>query len=446
MRFSTLSRRTALRGLGASLALPTLDAMIPTGLRAADAVASPLRMAYVYLPNGVIIPKWNPTGEGKNWKPGKTLQSLEKVRNHVQVVSGLKQEKAQANGDGGGDHARATATFLTGTQARKTAGADIQAGISVDQIAASQLSGQTRLDSLQLGCDTVRKAGSCDSGYSCAYQFNFSWKSPTLPLAPEVNPRLVFEKLFGVEGTGEDVKSRELRMRHERSLLDYVLDDAKSMQKKLGYTDRLKIDEYLSAIRELEKKIESAEKFQASLPDSGSRPEGIPADYREHIAVMYDLLALAFQTDTTRIATFLVAHDGSNRSFPDIGVPEGHHHLSHHRRDQAKMDKLQKIDQFYVELFSGFLEKLKNTKEPDGSSLLDSSMIVFGGGIGDGDRHNHDDLPVILAGGGNGKLRTGRYLKAKEPVPMTNMYLSLLDKAGAKADRLGDSTGRFDLI
>ena len=330
MRLSTLSRRTALRGLGASLALPTLEAMIPTGLRAADSAASPLRMAYIYLPNGVIIPKWNPTGEGKDWKPGETMQSLTKVKDDIQVISGLKHEKAQPNGDGGGDHARATATFLTGAQARKTAGADIQAGISVDQIAAGQLSGQTRLDSLQLGCDTVRKAGSCDSGYSCAYQFNFSWKSPTLPLAPEVNPRRVFEKLFGVEGTGEDEKSRELRMRHERSLLDYVLDDAKSMQRKLGHTDRLKIDEYLSAIRELEKKIESAEKFQAALPDSAALPEGIPSHYGEHIAVMYDLLALAFQTDSTRIATFLVAHDGSNRSFPEIGVPEGHHHLSHH--------------------------------------------------------------------------------------------------------------------
>jgi hypothetical protein len=449
MSISPLPRRTFLRGLGASLSLPYLDAMIPAGARAAEkavASAAPTRMAYIYLPNGAIMPQWTPSGEGEKWELSPTLSSLKNVKDQLQVITGLMHDKAEANGDGGGDHARATATFLTGVQARKTSGADIRLGVSVDQEAARVIGKQTRLDSLQLGCDPGRKAGNCDSGYSCAYQFNFSWKSPTLPLAPEVDPRLVFEKLFGSTDSGEDAKSRGQRMRHESSLLDYVFEDAKSLQKTLGHTDRLKVDEYLSAVRELERKIENAEKFRASLPAGENRPDGIPREYREHVRVMYELMALAFQTDTTRIATFLVAHDGSNRSFSEIGVPEGHHHLSHHRKDAEKMAKLEKIDRFYVEQFAKFLEVLKTTKEADGRNLLDSSMIVYGGGISDADRHDHDNLPVILAGGGNGQLRRNRHLKTKEPVPMTNLYLSLLDRAGVKLDRLGDSTGRFDLI
>lgn len=408
--------------------------------------SGPLRMAYIYTPNGAIMDKWTPKQEGQDWQLSQTLAALKETKEDLQVITGLMHDKAEANGDGGGDHARATATFLTAAQARKTAGADIKLGISVDQVAAAQIGSQTRLDSLQLGCDPARKAGRCDSGYSCAYQFNFSWKSPTLPLAPEVDPRLVFEKLFGAPESKESVESRVRRTRHERSLLDYVYEDAKTLQGKLGHTDRLKVDEYLTAVREIELKIENAEKFRSSLPQNGMRPDGIPAEYREHIRVMYDLLALAFQTDTTRIASFLVAHDGSNRSFADIGVPDGHHHLSHHRRKPDKIAKLEKIDRFYVELFAGFLEKMKSIREPDGRNLLDSSMIVFGGGISDADRHDHDNLPVILAGGGNGQLRTGRHLVTERRVPMANLYLSLLDRAGVKADRLGDSTGRFDLI
>lgn len=452
MSDSPLPRRTFLRGLGAAtVGLPALDAMIPARSRAAEkaiaeAAAGPLRMAYIYTPNGAIMDKWLPEGEGSDWQLSPTLAPLKGVKQDLQVVSGLMHDKAEANGDGGGDHARATATFLTGVQARKTAGADIKLGVSVDQVAAEALGSETRIGSLQLGCDPARKAGRCDSGYSCAYQFNFSWKSPTLPLAPEIDPRLVFEKLFGAPNSKESLESQARRIRYERSLLDYVLEDAKSLQGRLGHTDRLKVDEYLSAVREVELKIEKAEKFQATLPPEEARPEGIPAEYREHIRLMYELLALAFQTDSTRIATFLVAHDGSNRSFADIGVPEGHHHLSHHRRDPKKMAKLEKIDKFYVEQYAAFLERMKATVEPDGRNLLDSSMIVFGGGISDADRHDHDNLPVILAGHGNGQLRADRHLKAKGRVPMTNFYLSLLDKAGVHADRLGDSTGRFDLI
>ena len=424
--------------------------MIPATSRAAEKAvaeaAQATRMAFIYTPNGAIMDKWTPRGEGNDWQLSPTLAPLKGVKEELQVISGLMHDKAEANGDGGGDHARATATFLTGVQARKTAGADIRLGVSVDQVAAEQIGSQTRIDSLQLGCDPARKAGRCDSGYSCAYQFNFSWKSPTLPLAPEIDPRLVFENLFGAPESKESAESRARRIRHERSLLDYVLEDARSLQGRLGHTDRLKVDEYLTAVREIEEKIEKAEKFRAALPPEETRPDGIPASYREHVAVMYDLLALAFQTDSTRLATFLVAHDGSNRSFADIGVPEGHHHLSHHRRDPKKIAKLEKIDLFYVELLAGFLEKMKATNEPDGRNLLDSSMIVFGGGISDADRHDHDNLPVVLAGGGNGQLRKGRHLKTSDRVPMANLYLSLLDRVGVSVDSLGDSTGRFDLI
>jgi hypothetical protein len=402
-------------------------------------------MAYVYTPNGIIMPQWTPQGSGSQWQLSQTLQSLEGVKKDIQVISGLAHDKAEANGDGGGDHARATATFLTGMQARKTAGADIQLGTSVDQVAVAAVKGKTKLDSLQLGCDTVRKAGRCDSGYSCAYQFNFSWSSPTMPLAPEIDPRLVFEKLFGSEFSKEDKASREKRIAHRKSLLDYLKEDAETYRRELGYSDAQKIDEYLQGIREVEQKIENSEKFAAQLP-KGEKPRGIPSDYRDHIRIMYDLMMMAFQSDSTRIATFLVAHDGSNRNFREIGVPDGHHGLSHHRDDKEKINKLQKIDKFYVDQFAYFLGRMKETKDHTGTSLLDQSMIVYGGGISDGNRHDHDNLPVILAGGGGGKLRKGRHIRANRQIPMTNLYLSLLDKFGTKADRLGDSTGRFDLI
>jgi len=443
---SPIQRRKFLRGIGATVALPTLECMLPETVAAAKKAEQATRMAFIYTPNGAIMDKWLPKGEGQNWELSPTLSSLKDVKNDIQVITGLEHDKANNNGDGGGDHARATATFLTAVQARKTAGADIRLGVSVDQVAAQQVGSRTKLDSLQLGCDPVRKAGRCDSGYSCAYQFNFSWKNATLPLPPEIDPRIVFEKLFGSkESRKESAESRARRMRHERSLLDFVMEDAKSLQHSLGRTDRQKIDEYLTAVRELEQKIENAEKFRAALPKT-NRPDGIPQVYRDHIRVMYDLMALAFQSDSTRIASFLVAHDGSNRSFAEVGVPDGHHHLSHHRRDEKKMAKIEKIDRFYVEQFAYFMNKMKSIKEPDGRNLLESSMIVFGGGISDADRHDHHDLPVILAGKGNGQLRPGRHLKTKQQVPMANLYLSLLDRVGAKADTLGDSTGRFDLI
>ena len=436
LNLSSGSRRHFLKGLGASVCLPALEIFGKT--------SSPIRMAYVYTPNGIIMPKWTPKSVGKDWQLPQTLQSLGRVKNDIQVITGLAHDKADPNGDGGGDHARATATFLTGRQARKTAGSDIQLGISVDQHAVRAVKGMTKLDSLQLGCDPARRAGRCDSGYSCAYQFNFSWSSPTMPLAPEIDPRLVFERMFGRDFSAGDKESRAKRLSHRKSLLDYVKEDAKSLQKNLGVADARKIDEYLNGVREVEKKIENAEKFRQQMPN-GKKPEGIPAAYRDHIRIMYDLMVMAFQSDTTRIATFLVAHDGSNRSFREIGVSDGHHQISHHRDDKAKIAKLEKIDKFYVDQFAYFMNRMKETKDHTGANLLDQSMIVYGGGISDGNKHDHDNLPVILAGGGGGSLRKGRHFRTRH-TPMTNMYLSMLDRFGVKLDRLGDSTGRFDLI
>lgn len=440
MKKQAIQRRAFLRGLGSVIALPSLELMAAT-----QKVSSPLRLAFVYTPNGAIMDQWRAKGEGRDWQMGAAMSGLKNVKNDIQVITGLAHDKAKANGDGAGDHARANATFLTGVQAKKTAGADIRNGVSVDQVAAAQVGHLTRLRSMQLGCDPARQAGRCDSGYSCAYQFNFSWKTQSLPLPPEIDPRLVFEQMFGSGDSKADAKSRARRARYDQSILDFVQDDAKSLQGKLGYSDRQKLDEYLTGVRELEMKISNAEKFAATLPKI-DKPKGIPVSYKEHIRLMYDLMVLAFQSDTTRIASFLVAHDGSNRNFKELGVGEGHHQLSHHRNDKVKIKKIEKIDRFYLDQFAYFIERLKATKEADGKSLLDHSMVVYGGAISDGNRHDHDNLPVILAGKGGGKLRAGRHLKTAQSVPMTNLYLSLLDKMGVQQDRLGDSSGRFDLI
>lgn len=426
------------------MALPTLEAMSLVSSFAASAGKPPVRMAFAYLPNGIIMEHWTPKAEGRDYELPRTLQSLAPFQKDMQVLTGLDHDKANPHGDGGGDHARANATFLTGAQAKKTAGADIRVGVSVDQVAAQQLAGQTRHASLELGCDVSRKAGRCDSGYSCAYQFNFSWKTESLPMPPEMDPRVVFERLFGSGVLGDSLKNREIRARYHKSILDFVTEDAKSLQAKLGRGDQEKLDEYLTGVREIERQIEHAEKFRQQMPDVNA-PSGVPDNFQDHIRLLYDLMATAFQTDTTRIATFLVAHDGSNRTFNNVGVSEGHHYLSHHREDKGKMDKLAKIDKFYVEQFAYFLGKLRSIKEGEGN-LLDNSMIILGGGHSDGNRHDHENLPVILAGRGGGSLQTGRHVNFGSK-PMTNLYLSMLDRMGVKGvDSLGDSTGRLENI
>ncbi|HXG48270.1 MAG TPA: DUF1552 domain-containing protein [Methylomirabilota bacterium] len=443
-----LPRRTFLKGLGTTMALPLFEAMSPlTSFASAvgtSAAGHPKRMAFVYIPNGANMADWTPRTMGKDFDLPYILEPLKPLQSEIQVLTGLAHDKAKPNGDGAGDHARASATFLTGCQARKTAAVDIKVGVSVDQIAAERVGKFTRLSSLELSCDRGRQTGACDSGYSCAYQFNISWKTESTPMPPEVDPRLVFERLFSNGVYGEVSESRARRERYQKSIIDFVLDDARSLQRKLGATDRRKLDEYLTAIRELEQRIERAERFATAHPDF-SKPDGVPQDYGEHIRIMYDLLALAFQTDTTRIGTFIVAHDGSNRSYPLIGVPEGHHDLSHHGNDEAKKQKIAKINRFHMEQFAYFLNKLKSMKEGEGS-VLDNCMIVYGGGIGDGNRHNHNDLPVLLAGRGGGTLRPGRHLRFDRDVSMTNLYLSMLDRLNVPAERIGDSTGRLDAI
>ncbi len=438
------SRRRFLRGLGTLMALPALEATAPFAARAAAAksggTALPLRMAFIYSPNGKNMAHWTPKKDGANYELSRSLAPLKEFQKDFQVISGLKHDKASANGDGGGDHARANATFLTGVQARKTSGADIKNGISIDQVAAQDIGQLTRLSSLELSCDEARRAGNCDSGYSCSYQFNLAWKSETTPLAPERDPKLAFERLFGGgTGTSDEEAARAKREFFNKSVLDFVMEDARSLQKHLGYTDKQKLDEYLSSVRDIEHRLTNADKFSKSMPDY-KKPTGIPQSYEEHIRLMFDLQVLAFQTDTTRISTFLLAHDGSNRSFPEIGVPDAHHGISHHQRNAEKLEKIAKIDEYYSEQFAYFLKKLKGIKEGNGT-LLDNCMIVFGGGISDPDRHSHDDLPVILAGGGGGTLKNGRHLRLREETPMCNLYLGMMDRMGVKTERFGDSTG-----
>ncbi len=445
---NTLPRRTFLRGLGATLALPLLECMIPKSARAAALgmtnSGAPRRMVFVYLPNGMDMENWTPKSTGALGDLPSILSPLAPVKSDIQVLSGLAHVQARALGDGAGDHARANACFLTGVHPRKTAGADIHAGISVDQVAALQVGKNTRLPSLEISCDTSNKqAGACDSGYACAYQNNISWRNETTPMPAIADPRLVFERLFGVEEDPDLAAGRALRESCRKSILDLVLDDARALQSKLGTTDRRKIDEYLTALRETEVGIEQHQKFQASQPRPNiAKPDGIPSDFGQHVKLMYDLLAYALATDSTRIASFMVLREGSNRAYPWLGINEGHHEISHHGGSAEKKAKIAKINQWHMEHFSGFLSKLKSMREGT-SNVLDNSMIVCGSAIADGDRHQHDHLPILLCGSGGGVLKTGRHFEYSNDTPMTNLFLTLIDHMGAKADRIGDSTGKL---
>lgn len=452
---NALSRRRFLRGLGVTLALPSFASLVrPQTAAAATGSATlattssgaPLRTAFLYIPNGVNVKEWRPIGEGTEFEFGPTMQGLKEFKNDLQVFTGFEHKNGWAGGDGPGDHARANATILTGARPKKTAGSDIRVGVSIDQFAAQHIGHQTRFPSLELSCDGARSSGSCDSGYSCAYQFNLSWRTETTPVAPENNPRLVFERLFGAGNHAERVAAYRERMERQRSLLDFVMEDARQLNKQLGGNDRRKLDEYLTGVREIEFRIQQTEKF-GELPDPGiASPSGIPGDYREHLRLMGDLMVSAFQTDSTRMATFLMAHDGSNRSFKDIGVTDGHHALSHHQSDQEKLDKIAKIDRFYIEQFAYILGKLRDTQDVDGKSLLHNTMLVYAGGLSDGNRHNHDDLPVIVAGHAGGRFTTGRHVMLDGKVPMTNLFLRMVSELGVNAESFGDSTGKLEIV
>jgi hypothetical protein len=444
-RPSRISRRTALRGLGVAIALPMLEAMRSGPLHAGSSARTdaPLRVAFVYVPNGVHMPDWTPRGHaGPGLDLPPILEPLRAVKEEVLVLSGLTLNPARALGDGGGDHARAMASFLTGRHPRKTDGADLRAGISVDQLAARAIGRATRFPSLEIGCEGGRNGGECDHGYSCAYQSNLSWQGESTPVAKQINPRLVFDRLFGAPPSAAAGSDPARADRRRKSVLDFVGEDTRRISQTLGAPDRRKLDEYLTGVRDIERRLDGARPMVSTSGATYRRPLSIPADYREHLRLMADLLALAFQCDLTRVATFVFANDGSNRSYPAIGVPDGHHDLSHHGGDPAKQRRISAINRFHVEQLAYLLERLKSIPEGPGT-LLDHCLIVYGSGISDGNAHAHDDLPILVAGLANGTVKTGRHLLCPKETPLTNLYVSILDRLSIAVPGFGDSTGRL---
>jgi hypothetical protein len=439
----SLPRRTFLRGIGATLALPLLDAMAPalTALAATDAKPA-RRLGFVYVPNGAIQSQWVPSTIGAGFELSPTLSSLSSVRDKVLVVSGLAQRQAESWGDGNGDHARGCASWLNGVHPKRTEGAGVQAGTTADQIAAAELGKFTPLPSLELALESQeRSLGSCDNGYACAYFNTFSWRTPTSPMPMEIHPRVVFDRLFG---DGGSAGQRVAQARRERSILDSVQQEAARLQRALGAGDRTKVAEYLDAVREVEQRIQRAERQDGELSlELPVRPTDIPETFEEHLRLMFDLQVLAFQADITRVTSLLVGREQSGRTFPSIGVVEPHHSVSHHRDDPAFIAKKAKIDAYHVQLLSYFLNKLNTTPDGDGS-LLDHSMILYGAGLGNPNLHEHTNLPLLVAGGGAGQLKTGRHLAYAADTPMTNLLVSLLDKVGVRTNSLGDSTGSLE--
>jgi len=400
-------------------------------------------MAFVFFPTGAIMPSWTPAEDGETYKLSKTLEPLAEFKGDMNVLTGLAQDNGRAKGDGAGDHARCASSYLTGAHPRKTSGADIHVGVSVDQVAAQKVGHLTKLPSLELGIEKGRNADNCDSGYSCAYSSNISWKTATTPMAKEIHPRLVFERLFGDAKQSEE--GRERRDFYRKSILDLVANDADRLKAKLGITDRRKMDEYFSSVRDLERRVVRAEQQAERVRPDFEVPDGIPRDYQQHVRLMFDLMVLAFRTDVTRISTFMLGNAGSNRSYRMVGVSDGHHQISHHRNKKELIDKIQKIDGFLVGEFAYFLRKLKSVEEGTGT-LLDHSMIMYGSGLSDGNRHHHHNLPVVLAGGGGGTIHTGRHISTGSETPLNNLFLSMLDRVGADVAKLGDSSGRLTVI
>ncbi len=437
-----LSRRAALKGLGTTLALPWLEAMGPLeswGATTAAKQAAPNRMAFLYVPNGKNMKDWTPASEGPLGDLPSILQPLAEHKKDFSILTGLTADKARAHGDGGGDHARALSAFLTGSQARKTDGTDIRAGISVDQVAAARLADHTRLSSLEIGTESGAMAGNCDSGYSCVYSSTMAWRSATQPLPKEVNPKTVFERMF----SSGSAKERAARDNQRKSVLDLVKSDLRELNGQLGRTDQRKLDEFTSAVRDIERRIERAATFpEPKAPQNVAVPTGIPQSYEEHIRLMCDLLVLAFQTETTRVCTFVLANEGSNKPYPFINVREGHHDLSHHENKEEKKAKIAQINRFHTTQLAYLLGRLKSVKEGDGT-LLDHCMIAYGSGNSDGNAHNHDNLPLLLAGHGCGTLKQGRHLRYAPETPLNNLWLGMLNRMDLKIHQLGDSTGEL---
>ena len=436
---NTLPRRTVLRGVGAALALPMLDAMVPALSGISGRAAEPVRrLGWVYSPNGMAMDAWMPAAT-ESLELSTILSPLVPYRDQTVVVSGLAQGQAEALGDGNGEHTRATATWLNGVHPRETEGADVRAGKTADQIAADQLGRTTPLSSLELAIDQDFLVGSCDNGYSCIYMNTIAWRDETTPLPMQNNPRVVFERLFGEAGS---TANRQSEFAKDRSILDAITSDLARLQRDVGLSDRARISQYLDAVRAIERRIQLSEQNDTELPEL-ERPVGIPESYQEHVELMFELMALAYQVDMTRVFTFMLGRELNGRAYPEIGIPDSHHGLSHHRYDTTKLSQLAKINTFHVSLFRHFLDELANTPDGDGS-LLDHSLLMYGAALSDSNKHLHFDLPLLLVGGGAGQLKGGRHLQYPRDTPMTNLLVSQLDKAGVRLDDgLGDSTGRL---
>jgi hypothetical protein len=436
-----LSRRTMLRGIGATIALPALDAMAPALASSQLPGPKPIRMAFAYVPNGIVMEHWTPKQEGVLREMPQILKPLEPFKQDITILTNLTHNTGRALLDGAGDHGRCCGSYLTGIQVRKSY-TDIKAGVSMDQIVARGMGNATRFASLEVGLEDARQAGDCDSGYSCAYTNNLSWRSETQPNPPILNPRLMFERLFG-SGAELSPEDRARRAKYRRSILDFVMDDTQKLQANLGPTDRRKLDEYLGSIREIEQMLERAEKETATIEPGMDKPYGIPADFAEHFKLMTDMITVAFRADQSRIVTFLITREGSSRPYREIGIPDGHHPLTHHMNKQDLIDKVVKINEYHAQQFAGWVEKLKAAQEGD-STVLDNSMIVYGAGLSDGNRHTHEDLPTLIAGRAGGAIKSGRHIAYRRETPMSNLFLTMMDTMGVRVENFGDSTGRLD--
>jgi uncharacterized protein DUF1552 len=434
-----LSRRTVLRGMGTAVALPLLDAMIPAFAPAAT-TAPVRRFGVVYHPNGVIYDQWLPKGAGAAFELSPTLKGLEPFKDRLIVVTGLFSDQAEANGDGGGDHSRACGSYLTGVHVKKS-DTSLENAVSMDQIAAKAFERETQLSSLQMTADENSLLGSCDLGYSCAYSSTVSWLTPTLPLMAENNPRVLFERMFG-SSDSTDPRVRAARLQQDHSLLDSVNQRVNQLQRRLGAADNRKMNDYLASLRDVERRIQKAEEQSSKQLPEVTQPSGVPANFDDHVRLLYDLQLLAFQADLTRVITFMYGREQTGRPYPQIGIPEPHHPLTHHQGQAEKMEKCAKIQRYHIALFADYLGKLRDTPDGDGS-LLDHVILLFGAGISNSDRHTHGPLPAFLAGGGAGTLKGGRHIVYPEHTPLTNLQLTLLNKLGVPAEKLGDSNGQF---
>ncbi|MEC7906802.1 MAG: DUF1552 domain-containing protein [Verrucomicrobiota bacterium] len=437
MTKKSIPRRTFIRGVGATFALPLLDAMIPAATALSKTPAmGPKRLGYVFMPMGCDQSRWTPRSEKTLDKLSPILDSLKEVKNDLTVFTNMELRPAYP-----GSHATSNSSFLSAARAKPTESSDYYLGTTADQAAAKQIGQDTQLPSIELAMDIMQIVGQCDNGYACVYQNNLSWSSPTTPLPAEAHPRIVFENLFGEGGTREE---RQEALRKRSSLLDSIVADMNRIKQDLGASDQAKVTDYLDATREVERRIQKAESDSNDnpLPDL-DRPVGVPASYADHARIMFDLQLLAYQGDITRVATFQIARETSNRSYPEIGVPDPHHPLSHHGDDPDKIARMSKINAFHVSLYAEYLEKLKNTPEGNGS-LLDNSLILYGSGIGNPNVHDHTNLPIIVAGGSSGGMKGNRHIRYDKPTPLANLHLTLLDKVGVKIDSFGDSTGMID--